>query len=118
MMAWIFILLPLYSLLAFILFDLARWDQPERPEIGKTARNERRKLTATFLNNIAVGAVATAAALSLYPMFKLDLQTIITRLDAMPGSMIFDRASGVVGALLLANVLHHWALSILADVED
>jgi hypothetical protein len=86
--------------------------------MGKTADNERLKLTATFLNNIAVTAVAAVAALSIYKLFAKTVPEIMARLENMSFLEMLDRASGVVGWLLLAIFLHFGARRILSKLQD
>ena len=77
--------------------------------MGKTAINERRKLTATFLNNIALFLVATAAAGPLITVFVKPMRELgpylvkmITEKDNL------DYGLGIASALIIAAFLHLW----------
>jgi ABC-type transport system involved in cytochrome c biogenesis permease subunit len=86
--------------------------------MGKAADNERLKLTATFLNNIAVTLIAAAAGLPLYKVFTKTTPQLIARLQLMSLWEMVDRGSGVIGALLLAISIHTWARWILSKSQD
>jgi hypothetical protein len=86
--------------------------------MGKRARNERLKLTATFLNNIAFAAVTAAAALLVYKLFAMTIFEIIIRLEDLSFLEMADRVSGVIGSLLLAVFLHFFARHILTGLQD
>ena len=124
-MTWIIVgLFVVGGLVALVAWDPAgikQWliDLRRRPQtIGKAAYNERLKLSATFLNNIAVGTIAVASALPIYKFFILTAPQIEARLHKMTAWEMADRGSGVVGAFLLAIALHLWARLILSNVQD
>jgi hypothetical protein len=86
--------------------------------MGKTVDNERRKLTATFLNNVAAIMVATAVGLPVYSVFSDTISGVIERLGAMSVKDMIDRGVGVGLFLGLGLLLHHAARSVLSRLED
>jgi formate/nitrite transporter FocA (FNT family) len=85
--------------------------------MGKAARNERLKITATYLNNIAAGLFVAGFAipyLAIYPTEHKSIQMMLAT-DA-------DKLYGLLFALATAFIAsmgaHLLARNLLATVED
>jgi hypothetical protein len=77
--------------------------------MNKLARNERRKLTATFFNAIASGTVLAALVA---PFIGLGLGTI------QPGADIVNVLGLSSFGVVLAFMVHGFARSILDKMEE
>ena len=86
--------------------------------MGKTARNEVLKLTATYLNNIAVG-IAIAGLIVPYFVF---LQSAPTNSPPLPLYEIYRPYLRYllpgIAALTLSYIIHLAAQFRLSDLED
>lgn len=81
--------------------------------MGKAADNERKKLRATFYNNLAVGTLLGAVYL---PMISF-LYTPIAQLRPS-GDDVWYTAVGFVGALAVGVLMRVKANQIIKTVED
>jgi hypothetical protein len=78
-------------------------------DVGKQARNEKRKLTAAYLNNLAVG-IAIAGLIAPYI-------ASITPHITFQGTPSYPKVAIVV-AFCISILLHFIARSILSELED
>jgi hypothetical protein len=88
--------------------------------MGKTARNERQKLTATLLNNIAVVLFATGFAVPVYNFLMLtsaEYGQLFSSVTQHPMDIV-DRGLGLILVLGTAYIVHIIARSMLSDLED
>jgi hypothetical protein len=74
-------------------------------KMGKAAVNERRKLTATFLNNVAVVMVVTAVAVPVHGWFISTFSEMGAAFRAKSAWEMADRGLGVVSFLIIALLL-------------
>jgi hypothetical protein len=86
--------------------------------MGKAAKNERWKLRATFLNNIAVVLVATALAVPAYSLLIKTGEEFTQWIRAITPIEALERGFGVVSVLFLAMLLHLVAAEQLSHLED
>lgn len=81
------------------------WSMPRLP-LSKSARNERIKLTATFLNGIGVACVAVGG---LAPLIALGNGTV------HPGPVIYGLMAACVAAAVCLHLVARSVLLALAD---
>jgi hypothetical protein len=89
--------------------------------MGKTATNERIKLQATFLNNIAGYFVGVPIAAAVIPLFLKDSAAGLTDIWKFwwQGTWTeVDFWGGVVTAFIIAYLLHLQALRLLRKLQD
>jgi hypothetical protein len=86
--------------------------------MGKAAKNERLKITATYFNNIAVGLFVVGFAvpyLTLYPTEQKSIQMMIAAYG-------WPKVWGLLyawGTALIASIgAHYAARRLLAKIED
>ncbi len=77
--------------------------------LNKSARNERRKLTAAFFNALASGTVLAAMVV---PLIGLGLGTI------QPSSDMLNVVAFITFGLVAATVIHLVARDILKGLEE
>jgi hypothetical protein len=91
--------------------------------MGKTEKNERIKLTATFLNNIAVGLVVAGALVPYLSFISATAanQPFLFRITT-PSEAELKKFLAiflvVIVAFIGAGVLHSMALKMLRNMED
>jgi hypothetical protein len=86
--------------------------------IGKAAKNERLKLNATFLNNLAAAfAVAGLVAPYFYVMNKKELREMPI-LQALTTEAFWPSLKVLMITLFFTLCLRAWALSFLDKIED
>jgi hypothetical protein len=92
--------------------------------MGKAADNEKRKLTATFLNNLGIGAFVAGALVPYFTVaYQISLKQphIFWRTEPMSDDD-FKRIVGagvlVVAFWVIALVLHAVGRHILSKIED
>jgi len=84
--------------------------------MGKAARSERLKLTATFFNNIGIGIALAAVAIPYFNYMWSDQNLFELISHDMP--RLAHVATAVIGALAISASLHQLARSILSDLSD
>ena len=78
--------------------------------MGRAAQNERRKLEAAYLNNVAAGIIIVGGFL---PVFA------VTMLDTPPTNhKLIAAAAVIVASWVLSRILHKSALKAAADIAD
>jgi hypothetical protein len=88
--------------------------------MGKTAKNERTKITATLLNNIAVVLFATGFAAPVYNFLMLtsaEYGQLFSTMMQHPADTA-ERGLGLIMVLGTAYTVHIIARSMLSDLED
>ena len=78
--------------------------------MSKAAQNERRKLEAAYLNNVAAGVVVVGGFLPVFSITMLEPPSSFDKLIAP--------ALVVIGSWALSRLLHKGALQRAADIED
>jgi hypothetical protein len=90
--------------------------------MGKAARNEVKKLTATFCNNVGVALVATGIAIPLIgALYKTDAEVNAYFASLLTHDGLQRARATLVAAIVafaLSFVAHAVARSFLWDVED
>lgn len=86
--------------------------------MSKVARNERCKLAATFLNNIAVGCFISEVILPAWAFYQWLGQYMSDAQSNLTSSQIIFNVTTVVAGCALGLGLHRYASWILNDLED
>lgn len=105
---WDFALMTLGPLVVLVSAYIQSEVKPKN--IGKAARNERRKITASYFNGIAL-ALFVASSVSLF--FSADLFATIS-----PSYEMFNRTVATVFGLSMSLFFHFAARLLLIRLED
>jgi hypothetical protein len=87
-------------------------------EISKAARNERRKLTATYLNNVATTFFVAGVATPYFAWVGQPYGEAVRILSSLPDSFRFTPVFVFVASLGLSAMLHWFARSAVDGMED
>ena len=83
--------------------------------MGKAARNERVKLDATFLNNLAVGLVLAGIFLPLFSLFRSTPDEILPFVFSVTGVLAI---AGLYNFLGRIPIFSQAARKEIAKIED
>lgn len=89
-------------------------------ELSKAARNEKRKITATYVNNLAVALLIAGAVAPYYAVLSMPVADYMKALENI-GTADGPRLTTVaafIASWVMSGLLHWTARSILEDVED
>jgi hypothetical protein len=78
--------------------------------MSKAARNERRRIEAAYLNNVAAGVIVVGGFLPVFTVAFFDPPPTIHR--------IATGAAILVGSWALSKLLHKGAMARAAEIED
>jgi hypothetical protein len=81
--------------------------------MGKTAKNERAKLTASYFNNIAVAAAVAGVVVPYFNFLQGDRSS-----SGLTHLQIGFYAAEAVTAFLVSGSCHMLARTFVSDVED
>ena len=87
---------------------------------GKAARNEQRKLTATYVNNVAIAFFIAGVAVPYFKYAYTPPPTVAAWWQALgtPDGMYYSTAAVFIGALAISLLLHWLARGFLDALED
>lgn len=90
--------------------------------MGKAAKNEVRKLSATFCNNVGVALFATGIAIPVISVFnKTDAEINAFFASLLTYEGLLRAGAGIVAALVafaLSFLAHAFGRGFLWDIED
>lgn len=87
-------------------------------EISKAARNERRKMTATYLSNLAVAFFVAGVAAPYYAWVSMPYGEAMRILSALPDSFRLTPIIVFILSLGLSALFHVYARSAVDGMED
>ena len=99
--------------------QIRKGDLEDKP--GKAARNERRKLTATYINNIALALFVTGVAAPYFQYMHTPPEETVRYWSlgfGAPGGPRVTYIVAFIGAIAVSICLHILARQWLWDLED
>jgi hypothetical protein len=86
--------------------------------VGKAADNERHKLFATFLNNVAVAALVAGLVVPIFTIMLNKETSDLHIMDALAHDGFRLAAKCVVTAVCFAIALRLWASTVIGKIRD
>ena len=93
--------------------------------MGKAAKNESLKLSATYYNNISIAIVVAGTFVPLYSAFGFTFTQAYAWLNGLNVTKAIEAADGAFNsvisiflAIAISRIFHHRALEFLQGLED
>lgn len=87
-------------------------------EISKAARNERRKLRATYLNNVAITFFVAGVATPYFAWAHQPAEEAARIVRSLPETLRYSPFVAFFGAIALSLLFHWFSRAAVDEMED